>query len=518
VSRIQLGSVLLLVPEHGVRDADVTDFGGVTHSAREWPAVVVGPGGLLAEIAYQRWDEGGKVVMLSRGDSAPSYDRLMHGERLGIKVLDDGTEFVEADLLRWDPAKRWGGSTMATPDELDATLGSSAEALLVEAGGLAFGKRAEVFGDTSKRRNRLCVTFPAGEAVGPLAVYVLTRILPILDTEVPSSATAGQIISGTITMLRVFGWELGERYDGTMRRKVGDEWLEKLRQVRRAQHPDLPLYKKPLNLHDPQFAVNEPLRNDDSPLRTLLPAMTLEFYDRFKRIPALRNREQHFDQLPSMQTLREDAELIGWVAARIGLPMAESCAAMVARVDEIQAGHQLAPNVGAELMHQVAEEQEKARMLAEEVAHLRARQREQRETNHHEVEAKARLEAQLQAAEAARALAEDKLRAAQAALEVDAARRRSVQSRVEGLTPGDPWSEAPPARALRLLPHVEDLYDSRAADLLSNQVGRSAVSACRRWRDYLPHGGTVHLSDAGQAVALVDGAWTYLGDLDEVQR
>ena len=85
-----------------------------------------------------------------------------------------------------------------------------------------------------------------------------------------------------------------------MRPEVGDDWLEKLRQVRRAQHPDLPLYRKPLNLHDPQFAVSEPLRNDDSPLRTLLPAMTHEFYDRFKRIPALRNREQHFDQLPSL--------------------------------------------------------------------------------------------------------------------------------------------------------------------------------------------------------------------------
>lgn len=339
-----------------------------------------------------------------------------------------------------------------------------------------------------------------------------------IEVELPTSPTAGQIISGTITMLRVFGWELGERYDEKMRPEVGDDWLEKLRQVRRAQHPDLPLYKKPLNLHDPQFAVNEPLRNDDSPLRVVLPAMTLEFYDRFKRIPALRNREQHFDQLPSMQALREDAELIGWVAARIGLPMAGACGAMIARVDKIQAGHQVAPDMGAELMHQVAEEQDKAKALAEEVAHLRARQREQREAIHLEVEAKTRLEAQLQAAEAARALAEDKLRAAQAALEVDAARRRSIQSRVEGLTPGDSWSEPPPARALRFLPHVEDLYDPRAADLLSNAVGRSAVSACRRWRDYLPHGGTVHLSDAGQAVALVDGAWTYLGDLDEVQR
>ncbi|WP_121258926.1 hypothetical protein [Nocardioides ferulae] len=121
------------------------------------------------------------VVTLSRGDSPPEYDRLLHGERLGVKSLGDGTDLVEADLMRWDATKGWGGSTMATPAELDDTLGGSAEALLVEAGGLAFGKRAEVFGDTSRRRNRLCATFPATEPLGPLAVYVLTRILPIVE-------------------------------------------------------------------------------------------------------------------------------------------------------------------------------------------------------------------------------------------------------------------------------------------------------------------------------------------------
>lgn len=119
------------------------------------------------------------VVMLSRGDSPPSYDRLLHGERLRIKAREDGTDFVEADLLRWSPDEDGGGSTMATPDELDATLGSSAEALLVQAGCLGFRTMAEVLGDVSNRRNRLCGAFPATEPLGPLAVYVLTRVRPI---------------------------------------------------------------------------------------------------------------------------------------------------------------------------------------------------------------------------------------------------------------------------------------------------------------------------------------------------
>ena len=68
---------------------------------------------------------------------------------------------------------------MATIAELDDTLGGSVEAILVEAGCLGFGKRAEVLSDTSKRRNRLCARFPATEPLVPLAVYTLTRILPI---------------------------------------------------------------------------------------------------------------------------------------------------------------------------------------------------------------------------------------------------------------------------------------------------------------------------------------------------
>src|SRR5688500_2239482 len=95
-----------------------------------------------------------------------------------------------------------------------------------------------------------------------------------IHVAVPQSAEPGAIIAATITMLRAFGWELGERYDEAMRPQAGSDWLEKLRKVRNQQFPDLPLYKKPLNLRDPQFGVNEPLRNEDSPLRTCLPAFT----------------------------------------------------------------------------------------------------------------------------------------------------------------------------------------------------------------------------------------------------
>ena len=190
MSRFQVGAATLLVPERGGRELKATDFGGETHDAWEMPAVVAAPDGLLMEIAYQRWDGAGAVVALSRGDSAPVYDRLLRGERLAVMAREDGAEHVVADLLHWDPAKGpngWGSAKKATPEELDSTLGRSAETLFFEAGALDFGTRAEVLGDKSNAyKNRLAVLFPGYKPLGPLAVYVLTRVLPIVKARLAS--------------------------------------------------------------------------------------------------------------------------------------------------------------------------------------------------------------------------------------------------------------------------------------------------------------------------------------------
>jgi hypothetical protein len=104
----------------------------------------------------------------------------------------------------------------------------------------------------------------------------------------------------------------------------------------------------------------------------------------------------------------------------------------------------------------------------------------------------------------------------EAALEAQRnAQRRSLTDEYLDLTAGDVWPVSPPTRTLRLLGHVGDLYDPATMDLLSNEYGEIAVRAAERWREFLPHGGNVQLSRVGQAVALVNGTWTYLGSLDD---
>ena len=138
--------------------------------------------GLLLEIAHRRWKDEGQVVVLSRGDSSPAFDRLLHGVRLGIKSLPDGTDFCEADLLRWDRDAAWGSVSMTTENELGSVVGAEIYPLLVEAGALDLGSRQRVLKDAGNRRNRMCATFPSEDPVTPLVVYVITRVLPIVGS------------------------------------------------------------------------------------------------------------------------------------------------------------------------------------------------------------------------------------------------------------------------------------------------------------------------------------------------
>lgn len=183
MSRIGVGPLVLLIPDAVVRWVTTKDMAGHEVEAFEVPAVVAGPGSTLLEVAYRRWDQEGQITTVSRGDSHAAFDRLTHGARLGVRDRDDGTDACDVGLLRWDPdtgTKGWGNPSKATVDELDATLADSSAALLLEAGSHAFGDRASTLGDNSPRRNWLTATFPSGDPLGPLTVYAMTRVLPIV--------------------------------------------------------------------------------------------------------------------------------------------------------------------------------------------------------------------------------------------------------------------------------------------------------------------------------------------------
>ena len=340
-----------------------------------------------------------------------------------------------------------------------------------------------------------------------------------IEVEMPARDSPGQIVACSVTLLRLLGWELGQKYDLYLRRRLGDTWLEDLRR-RRERTGAGPMYRRRLNLYDPSFGLGEPLHHPDSPLRECLPSGR-EFYDLLAEVGQIRNEEQHFDRAPNLRGLREMAGLIRRLAVATALPMVDVCDAVVTRVEEL--GHGAVDEVvrSKELLADLESDRARVKQLAGEVADLRSRLRAETQRANDDAaagdELRDLLMSELQDAEVARATAEEELRVMQAALEAQLANARSDHADVDDLDlrPGDAWPGSPPSRVLRLLPDVGDLYDPDAVDLLSNEVGVTAVTAAARWRQLLPHGGTVLMDDAGRAVSMIAAQWVFLGALDD---
>jgi hypothetical protein len=74
----------------------------------------------------------------------------------------------------------WSSEFQTTLDELEAVTRLEGETTLRGFGAASVGPRADVLGDTSRRRKELAVTFPYGDTMVPVAAYCMVRILPLL--------------------------------------------------------------------------------------------------------------------------------------------------------------------------------------------------------------------------------------------------------------------------------------------------------------------------------------------------
>lgn len=333
----------------------------------------------------------------------------------------------------------------------------------------------------------------------------------MIDVALPNEATAGQVMACQATLVAALGWQLGELYDAAMRPKVGDDWLEQLRQARLQADNPAPIYKKKLKLHDFSFCLTEPAKNSNSPLRELLPK-TPSFYDNLDEVIRLRNKSLHGGAEYTLAELARWASVFGSIGAELGLSMATDCALVTQRVNQLEAGAEFGWAGSNELLEQLRESQAEISRLAKEAARFQSLLDDQAARQ----SSAAELENQLASAEAARIAAEERAGQLEAALEQELRRERSkTDPAAAGITPGEVVPAPPPARTLRLLPFIQDFYDPEAGDLLSNQVGDVANMAAEKWARYLPNGGPVLLTESGQAFALVDYSWAYLGDLDD---
>lgn len=333
---------------------------------------------------------------------------------------------------------------------------------------------------------------------------------------IPTEASQFQIAGSIDTLLASFGWELGEYLNECLITQTGPLWLDELREVRRAdpRTRDLPLYRKRFNVHDVAALLSETINHSDSPFREYLPRGR-EFYEVLGRIGDFRNRKHHYEELPTLARVREAAVIIGKAAQMIRLPMAVQCVALVERVTALEEGSYKPPvTVSADVVNELTSLRAAAKSSAADVASLRAEARRLALLQDDDAQARANLATKLEAAEAARELAERQLTTILDMREAIATKERSESEFITGIAPGDEWPGDIPRRTVRLLANVPDCVDLVTEDLLSAEAGDAAIAAAREWQRVLPHGGLVHLTRAGQATVAQGARWIYLGALE----
>lgn len=113
-------------------------------------------------------------------DGLKKYERLSKAGRLGILPFDEAGFWIAELRAMKIATNAWATLNSVTLDELSIMAQSDAASLLLENGALELGTRAELFGDTSRRKNYLAMKCRAGDTKAVAVAFALTRVLPVM--------------------------------------------------------------------------------------------------------------------------------------------------------------------------------------------------------------------------------------------------------------------------------------------------------------------------------------------------
>jgi hypothetical protein len=143
-------------------------------------AGVTGGGGVAVDVAVITWAAGSReVAAIDCHGSPPRIQRLARGGRMGIHVASDTQEWMELRISRLTSAD-WSSEFQTTLPELKMVTRLAVGERLSELGATALGTRADVLGESGRRRNELAVVFPRADFAVPVAAYCCVRVLPLL--------------------------------------------------------------------------------------------------------------------------------------------------------------------------------------------------------------------------------------------------------------------------------------------------------------------------------------------------
>lgn len=161
---------------------------GFTTTGEQTLYEVTGPRELHLWVAYVQWACGEREIRRTRRyETAWWQDQLFGRQRLAVETW--GADFDQVELCQ---AQLDGGRALRLAEvseyELDAFAGTCLRCALKLAGATAMGTRQEVLGVGDERRRVLCVTFPRPVQRVPIAAFVLTRIMPLINRVSSASA------------------------------------------------------------------------------------------------------------------------------------------------------------------------------------------------------------------------------------------------------------------------------------------------------------------------------------------
>ena len=330
-------------------------------------------------------------------------------------------------------------------------------------------------------------------------------LLPEADTPIA--------VLGTMHVLFAeLGRELGNRYDETISRTIGPDWLQALSNIR----------NKWLNLYDPHFVLHEPLAFSDSPTRECLPHGGA-FYNLLDAALEVRNKWSHHEiAVYDLTALRESVNPIHKLATAAEMALGAYCSAIVKRIKAIESGEYQArapiPGAAADAQldaiqadllaaemkqRQLVQEVEAAQALLDEAALQQDALQEQRARE------RAAIQGQLQDAQAA----VERLQYVVESLQAQKDGLPAEEATFVEVLPGHQWPEELPQRRALLMALSNDLFDIALQQPLAHEFGDSAPAVIAEWRRTIPSSSTIFLTTLGQAIVMIDGKPIYLGTL-----
>ena len=135
------------------------------------------------------WQNGVKDIRVNGKVKGPRFlPRLERGLRISLYPFPKHTRnlWIELSQAKIDPKSiesqtYWSNFYKATQQELNHGAELDTFKILLEAGAEEIGRKVNILNNTGGRKSFLCAVFDKNNSLFPVVVYVLTRVLTLMN-------------------------------------------------------------------------------------------------------------------------------------------------------------------------------------------------------------------------------------------------------------------------------------------------------------------------------------------------